>query len=54
LTSLADERWLLVISAGGSRHLDAYHYICSQMSMAAAYQKVLAVLDDTEVEVLTG
>jgi hypothetical protein len=46
------DRWLVVISAGGSSCLDAYRYIYSQLGMAAGFDKVLMVFGDESVGTL--
>jgi|ERR1700724_1417256 len=50
---LVEDRWLVVISAGGSACLDAYRYIYSQLRMATVFKKSLMVFDDGRVEMLT-
>lgn len=53
-TRLAGDRWLVVISAGGISCLEAYRYIYLLLRMATDFKKVLMVLGDGRVEVLTG
>ena len=53
-TRLAGDRWLVVISAGGISCLEAYRSICSQLRRATDFKKILMVLGDGSVEVLTG
>jgi hypothetical protein len=56
---LADDRWLVVISARGSSCLEAYRYIYSQLDtysqlrMATGFQKILMVFADGRVGTLT-
>jgi hypothetical protein len=50
----ADDRWLVVVSAGGISYSDAYRYICSQLRVAKCFKRILMVFDDGRVEVLTG
>jgi hypothetical protein len=52
-TRPAGDRWLLLISAGGNSRLEAYRYICSQLRMAAEFEKIL-ILVAGRVEVLSG
>jgi hypothetical protein len=47
-------RWLVVVSGGGRSVLDAYRSICSQVGLETDFQKILVVLGDGHVEVLTG
>jgi hypothetical protein len=51
---LAGDRWLVVISAGGSSFLETYRYIYSQLRLATAFKKILMVFDDGHVGMLTG
>jgi hypothetical protein len=51
---LADERWLVVISARGMSCLEAYRYIYSQLRMASGFEKALMVFGDGRVGMLTG
>jgi hypothetical protein len=51
---LADERWLVVISARGMSCLEAYRYIYSQLRMASDFKKILMVFGDGRVGMLTG
>jgi len=51
---LAGERWLVVISAGGSLFLEAYRYIYSQLRMATDFKKIVMVFGDGRVGMLTG
>ena len=48
------DRWLVVISAGGISSLEAYRYIYSQLRMATDFKKVLMVFGDGSVGMLTG
>jgi hypothetical protein len=47
-------RWLVVISAGGSSSLEAYRYIYSQLPVPADHKKVFMVFGDGRVGLLTG
>ena len=51
--TLAGDRWLVVISAGGSSFLEAYRYIYSQLRLATAFRKTLMVFGDGHVGTLT-
>src|SRR6266705_653889 len=51
---LADDRWLVVISAAGLSCLEAYRYICSQLRLATEFKKTLMVFGDGHVGMLTG
>jgi hypothetical protein len=51
--TLAGDRWLVVISDGGSSCLEAYRYIYSQLRLATDFKKILVVFGDN-VEMLTG
>jgi hypothetical protein len=51
---LAGDRWLVVISAEGISCLEAYRYIYSQLRMATDFKKILMVLADGHVGMLTG
>jgi len=53
-TTVAGDRWLVVISAEGISCLEAYRYIYSQLRMATDFKKILMVSSDGRVEVLTG
>ncbi len=53
-TRRAGDRWLVVISAGESSHLETYRYIASQLRMPAGFKKILMVFGDGSVGVLTG
>jgi hypothetical protein len=53
-TTVAGDRWLVVISAEGISCLEAYRYIYSQLRMATNFKKILMVFGDGRVEVLTG
>jgi hypothetical protein len=53
-SSLAGDRWLVVISAGEISCLEAYRYIYSQLRMATDFKKILMVFGDGRVEMLTG
>ncbi len=48
------DRWLVVVSAGGSSSLQAYRTIHSQLRMATDLEKILMVFDDGRVEMLRG
>jgi len=50
---LAGDRWLVVISAGGISHFEAYRYIYSQLRMATDFKKILMVFGDGRVGTLT-
>ena len=51
---LPDDRWLVVISAGGILFLEAYRYIYSQLRMATDFKKIVMVFGDGQVGMLTG
>jgi hypothetical protein len=51
---LAGDRWLVLISAGGSSSLQAYRYIFSQLRMASGFKKILMVFGPGRVEILRG
>jgi hypothetical protein len=51
---LAGDRWLVVISAGGSSLLEAYRHIYSQLRVATDFKKILMVFGDGRVGMLTG
>ena len=51
---LPGDRWLVVISAGGSSWLEAYRYICSRLRLATELKMVLMVFGDGRVGVVTG
>jgi hypothetical protein len=51
---LADDRWLVVISARGPSCLEAYRYTYSQLRMATDFKKILMVFGDGRVGMLTG
>ena len=51
---LADDRWLMVISARGISCLEAYRYIYSQLRMATDFKKILMVFGDGRVGMLGG
>ena len=51
---LVEDRWLVVISAGGIAYLEAYRYIYSQLRMTTDFKKVLMVFGDGRVGMLTG
>ena len=53
-STLAGDRWLVVISAGEISCLEAYRYIYSQLRMATDFKKILMVFGDGRVEMLTG
>jgi hypothetical protein len=52
--ALADDRWLVLISAVGFSCLEPYRYIYSQLRMATGFQKILMVFGDGRVGMLTG
>jgi hypothetical protein len=52
-TSLGNERWLVVVSAGGISWSETYRHICSQLR-AADFRKILMVSGDGRVEVSMG
>ena len=49
----ADDQWLVVVCAGGISYLEAYRYIYSQLRMATYFKRILTVLGDGRVEMLT-
>jgi len=49
----AGDRWLVVISAGGSSGLEAYRCIYSQLRMATDFKKIIMAFGDGRVGVLT-
>ena len=51
---LADDRWLVVISAGRVLFLEAYRCIYSQLRMATDFKKIVMVFGDGQVGMLTG
>jgi hypothetical protein len=51
--SLAGDRWLVVISAGGIECLEAYRYIHSHLRAPAGFKKILMVFGDGRVGTLT-
>jgi hypothetical protein len=51
---LTGNRWLIVISAGGSSRLEPYRYIYSQLRMLTNFKKILMVFGDGHVGMLTG
>jgi hypothetical protein len=51
---LADERWLVVMSAGGTSYVEVHRYICSELRLATVYKRVLMVFRDGRVGMLTG
>jgi hypothetical protein len=51
---LRGDRWLVVISAGESSHLETYRYIASLLRMPAGFKKILMVFGDGSVGLLTG
>jgi 6-phosphogluconolactonase/glucosamine-6-phosphate isomerase/deaminase len=53
-TTLAGDRWLVVICARGSSCLEAYRYIYSELRMATDFKKILMVFGDGRVGTLTG
>jgi hypothetical protein len=53
-TKRAGDRWLVVMSAGGSALLDAYRDIYTQLRIATGFTKVLMVFDDGRVGELDG
>lgn len=46
------DRWLVVMSAGGSSSLQVYRTIHSQLRMATGFEKILMVFGDGRVEML--
>lgn len=50
---LAGDRWLVVISAGGSSSMEAHRYIYSRLRMASGFKKILMVFGDGRVGILT-
>ena len=52
-TRLVDDRWLVVISAGGISCLEAFRFIFSKLRIAAGFKKILMVFGNGRVEVLT-
>jgi len=53
-TKPAGEHWLVVITAEGTSHLQAYLYICSQLRASTKFKKILMVAGVDRVEVLAG
>jgi hypothetical protein len=53
-TRLGGDRWLVVISPGGSSRLEAYRYIYAQLRMAIDFKKILIVFADGRIGTLTG
>jgi hypothetical protein len=51
---LADDRWLVGMSARGVSCLQAYRYICAQLRVPTDYKKVVMVFGDGRVGMLTG
>ena len=51
---LADDRWLVVISARGISCLEAYRHIYSQLRMATDFKRIFVVFGDGGVGELTG
>jgi hypothetical protein len=51
---LTGDRWLVVISGGGSSCLEAYRYIYSQLRIATNFKKILMVFGDGRVGTLAG
>jgi hypothetical protein len=49
----AADRWLVVISAAGFSHLEAYRYIYSQLGMATDFEKILMVFGDGRLGIVT-
>jgi hypothetical protein len=52
--TLPGDRWLVLTSAAQASYLDAYRYICSELRIAAGFDKILMVFGDGRVELLTG
>jgi hypothetical protein len=50
----ADDRWLVVVSAGGSSGLETYRYIYSQLRVATDYKKTVMAFGDGRVGMLAG
>jgi hypothetical protein len=48
----AGDRWLVVMSAGGTAYLEAYRYISSQLRMATDFTKILMVFGDGQIGTL--
>jgi threonine dehydrogenase-like Zn-dependent dehydrogenase len=51
---LADDRWLVVVSAREASCLEAYRCIYSQLRMATDFKKIVMVFGDGQVGMLTG
>jgi len=49
----AENRWLVVASAGDASYLEAYRHICSQFGSAQKLKKILVAFPDGRVEMLT-
>jgi hypothetical protein len=54
VTRRAGDRWLVVMSAGGSALLDAYREIYSQLRVTTGFTKILMAFGDGRVGDLTG
>ena len=51
---IADDRWLVVISAGGIACLEAYRYIYARLRLATDFQKIFMAFGDGSVGMLMG
>jgi hypothetical protein len=49
-----DDRWLVLISADGPSWSEAYRHVSTQLRLATDFKKILTVLDDGRIGVLTG
>jgi hypothetical protein len=50
----ADERWLVLAGEERLSPIELYRLACSQLSLPAAFKKILMVLAGGRVETLTG
>jgi hypothetical protein len=50
----AGDRWLVVAVEGGLSHFEIYRQAYSHLSLSTAFQKILMVLADGRVEMLSG
>ncbi len=50
----ARERWLVVASADGPTHIEAYRHACSQMGFAVPFKTILMVSAGGRVATLVG
>jgi hypothetical protein len=50
----ADDRWLMIMTAGRSSCLEAYRHVYSQLRMSTGFKKILMVFGDGSVGMLTG